>query len=470
MQAYSNPKQLSPMDRFATNEAAKLDQSWPNKSDESPVQVIFGHMLDFPVAEKGFSIRSVPDGCLVLDRHGKIAWCGERSSLPASCYSLPAVDYQEKWIMPGFVDAHVHFPQYRMLASHGEDLLDWLNRFTFPEELAFESPDFAEQAAAKFLQHLVRAGTTSCLCFSTTHRVSVEAIFRSAKNRNMALISGKTLMDRGAPIGLLEQSGNYISDCRDLIEAWHGQGRLQYAISPRFAVTSTESQLEQCGELASEFSGLIIQSHLSESIAEIETVKKLFPWAKSYTHVYQRFGLVRDRSIFAHGIHLSTEEKDILGANKAAIVHCPTSNTFLGSGLFSWRVNKENHGLRVGLGTDVGAGTSYSMLQTMKEAYIVSQLLGCRLTVNELFGTATIGNAGLLGIGSQVGTLEMGKFADIIVVDPVATPLMRDRSPLSNDIQDELFSLLILGDDRSIISTYVAGVAQKSDSWDAVNQ
>ena len=458
------------MDRFATTEAAKLDQSRFNKSDELPVRVIFGHLLDFPVHEKGFTIRSVPNGCLVLDRNGKIAWCGERSSLPVACYSLPSVDYQEKWIMPGFVDAHLHFPQYRMLASHGEDLLDWLNRFTFPEELAFESQEFAEHAAAKFLQHLFRAGTTSCLCFSTTHRVSVEAIFRSARNCNMALISGKTLMDRGAPAGLLEQSGNYINDCRDLIEAWHGQGRLQYAISPRFAVTSTESQLEQCGDLAAEFSGLIIQSHLSESIAEVETVKKLFPWAKSYTHVYQKFGLVKDRSIFAHGIHLSAEEKDMLTANNAAIVHCPTSNTFLGSGLFPWKLNSENHGLRVGLGSDVGAGTSYSMLQNMKEAYLVSQLLGSRLAVQELFGTATIGNASLLGIDQQVGTLEMGKFADIIVVDPLATPLMRDRSALSNDIQDELFSLLILGDDRSIINTYVAGVAQKSNSSDAVEQ
>lgn len=458
------------MDPFATTEAAKLDPSWLSESDESPVQVIFGHLLDFPVGDKGYFIRSVSDGCLVLDRSGRIAWSGGRNSLPVACYSLPSVDYQEKWIMPGFVDAHLHFPQYRMLASHGEDLLDWLNRFTFPEELAFESPAFAEHAAEKFLQHLFRAGTTSCLCFSTTHRVSVEAIFRSALSRNMALISGKTLMDRGAPAGLLERSGSYINDCRDLIARWHGQGRLEYAISPRFAVTSTESQLEQCGDLAAEYSGLIIQSHLSESIAEVETVKKLFPWAKSYTHVYQRFGLVRDRSIFAHGIHLSVEEMDVLTANNAAIVHCPTSNTFLGSGLFPWRLNSENHGLRVGLGSDVGAGTSYSMLQNMKEAYLVSQLLGSRLAVQELFGTATMGNARLLGIDHQVGTLEKGKFADIIVVDPLATPLMRDRSPLSNDIQDELFSLLILGDDRSIVDTYVAGVTQKSDSQESVMQ
>jgi guanine deaminase len=458
------------MDRFADTQAGKPDRSLPDKPEESPAQILFGHLIDFPPSDTTFSIRSVPRGCLVVDRRGMIVWCGEQNRLPIPYRSLPVVEYHDKWILPGFVDAHVHFPQYRMLASHGENLLDWLSRFTFPEELAFESQDFAEQAAAKFLHHLFRAGTTSCLCFSTTHRVSVEAIFRSAKKRNMALISGKTLMDRGAPAGLLDQPGDYIKDCRDLIETWHGQGRLQYAISPRFAVTSSESQLEQCGELASDFSELIIQTHLSESVAEIETVKKLFPWAKTYTEVYHRFGLVRDRSIFAHGIHLSAGEKEILTASKAAIVHCPTSNTFLGSGLFPWKNNIKNHALRVGLGSDIGAGTSYSMLQNMKEAYTVSQLLDSRLTVHELFGTATIGNARLLGLGDQVGTLEIGKFADIIVVDPLATPLQRERAPLSNDIHDELFSLLILGDDRSILDTYIAGVAQKSDTWQPVDQ
>lgn len=458
------------MDRFANTEPGKLGRSSPHKSEESLVQVIYGHLLDFPSLERNFSIRSVPGGCLVLDRNGKIAWLGERNSLPASYRSLPAVDYHEKWIMPGFVDAHIHYPQYRMLASRGENLLDWLNRFTFPEELAFGSPDFAEHAATRFLQHLFRAGTTSCLCFSTTHRGSVEAIFRSAENRNMALISGKTLMDRGAPTGLLDHSAHAIQDCRDLIEAWHGKGRLQYAISPRFAVTSTESQLEQCGELASDFPELIIQTHLSESVAEIEAVKSLFPWGKSYTDVYDRFGLVRDRSIFAHGIHLSVEEIDILAGKKAAIVHCPTSNTFLGSGLFPWKNNTSNHAVRVGLGSDIGAGTSYSMLQNMKEAYSISQLLNRRLTIPELFGTATIGNACLLGLESQVGTLDIGKYGDIIVVDPVATSLMKDRAPLSSDIHDQLFSLLILGDDRAIYQTYVAGVAQKSDEWRSVDQ
>ncbi|MCU0710859.1 MAG: guanine deaminase [Pirellula sp.] len=447
-------------------------------------QVISGHLIDFPFAtgrhepltgaespgdlqlhnseESGHAVRSVPAGCVVIDSVGKIVWCGERDRLPTNYRQYPRVDYGEKWILPGFVDAHVHFPQYRMLASYGENLLDWLTRFTFPEEVAYENEPFAEQSASTFLTHLYRVGTTSCLCFATTHVASVDAIFQAAAARNMALISGKTLMDRGAPVGLLERYDHYITDCRKLIETWHGKERLKYAISPRFAITSSESQLERCGQLASDFPDLIIQTHLSESLPEVETVKRLFPWAANYTEVYHRFGLVRERSLFAHGIHLSADEKSLLSDRGAGIIHCPTSNTFLGSGLFPWKANRKSHSLRVGLGSDIGAGTSYSMLQNMKEAYSISQLVGGRLSVSELFGTATLGNAQLLGLDDEIGTLEPGKFADLIVIDPKATELLRDRAPLSKDLHDQLFSLLILGDDRVVEETYVAGLAQKS--------
>ncbi|MFN7292482.1 MAG: guanine deaminase [Pirellula sp.] len=493
---HTNP---APTDHSPVSETSISQRTPDHKSGVGSFKIISGHLIDFPFSRNPLepvsadstpgdpgqntvrgenfdllrslshtrsphSIRSIPNGCLVIDHAGKIVWCGEQKKLPTPYRQSPRIDYREKWIMPGFVDAHVHFPQYRMLASFGENLLDWLARFTFPEELAYENQDFAEFAASKFLNHLFRVGTTSCLCFATTHVASVVAIFRAAATRNMALISGKTLMDRGAPARLLEQSEHYIRDCRQLIDTWHGTGRLQYAISPRFAITSTESQLEQCGELASDFSDLLIQTHLSESLAEIETVKRLFPWAKNYTEVYHRFGLVSDRSIFAHGIHLGPDEKALLSERRAAIVHCPTSNTFLGSGLFPWKANKEKHSLRVGLGSDIGAGTSYSMLQNMKEAYSISQLLGGRLGVPELFGTATIGNALLLGLEDQIGTLESGKFADIIVVDPLSTDLLKDRGPLSADLHDQLFSLLILGDDRSIVETYVAGIAQKHNA------
>ena len=447
-----------------TREPIAADSNPADLGHEAGAVETFDLSRFLPNNPSAHSIRSIPGGCVVIDHTGTILWCGEQKSLPIPFRRLPCIDYRDKWIMPGFVDAHVHFPQYRMLASFGENLLDWLTRFTFPEELAYENQDFAEFAASKFLNHLFGAGTTSCLCFATTHVASVNAIFRAAASRNMAMISGKTLMDRGAPAGLLEQSEHYIRDCRQLIETWHGKGRLQYAISPRFAITSSESQLEQCGQLASDFSDLLIQTHLSESLAEIETVKRLFPWAKNYTEVYHRFGLVRDRSIFAHGIHLSPDEKVLLSESRAAIVHCPTSNTFLGSGLFPWKANKEMHFLRVGLGSDIGAGTSYSMLQNMKEAYSISQLLGGRLSVPELFGTATIGNARLLGLENQIGTLESGKFADMIVIDPMATELLQDRGPLSSDLHDQLFSLLILGDDRSIEETYVAGTAQKRNA------
>jgi len=413
-------------------------------------------------------MRSIPEGSVVVDPNGVIMWVGRRRDLPAEFRTLPNQDYADRWILPGFVDAHVHFPQYRMLASHGQDLLDWLNRFTFPEELAFESRDVAQLAASKFLGHLANAGTTCCLCFATTHVESVDAIFHAALSRNMALITGKTLMDRGAPLGLLERSPEYMNDCRRLIDKWHGKPRLRYAISPRFAVTSTEMQLEQCGELAREYPELGIQTHLSESLAEIEVVKNLFPWARHYTDVYDRFGLVGNRSIFAHGIHLSQQEKIRISQCGGAIIHCPTSNTFLGSGLFPWKRNQAEFGLKVGIGSDIGAGTTYSMLQTMKEAYSISQILGNRLEVVELFGAATIGNAHYLGFGNQIGTIESGKFADLIVVNPIATELLRDRAPLSKDLTDQLFLILMLGDDRVVEETLIAGQRQKSRQGGAI--
>lgn len=432
------------------------------RAELSLVNPVEESMRSDPDRPSAYSVRSTSAGCLVIDSRGKIAWRGELSRLPGAYQDHRRIDYGNKWILPGFVDAHIHFPQYRMLASHGANLLDWLTKFTFPEEMAFESEQVAEAAATTFLNHLFRAGTTSCLCFATSHVVSVQAIFRAAADRNMALITGKTMMDRGAPDALLDLSSGYIADCRSLIGEWHGRKRLRYAISPRFAITSSDSQLQLCGQLASDFPSIIIQTHLSESLAEIEAVKRLFPWAKNYTEVYHRFGLVREGSLFAHGIHLSEEEKSLLAARGAGVVHCPTSNTFLGSGLFPWQVNQRKHAMRIGLGSDIGAGTSYSMLQNMKEAYSISQLVGGQLQVAELFGTATLGNAQLLGIDEEVGTLDVGKFADFIVINPHATELLRDRSPLSHDVTDQLFALLILGDDRVVEETYVAGMPRKN--------
>lgn len=449
-------------DFASDDESARAEWSLVSQAEES--------MQSDPDTGSAYSVRSTLAGCLVIDSKGKIAWRGELSRLPGVYQNHRRVDYGNKWILPGFVDAHIHFPQYRMLASHGANLLDWLTRFTFPEEMAFESEQVAEAAAITFLNHLFRAGTTSCLCFATSHVVSVQAIFRAAADRNMALITGKTMMDRGAPDALLDGSSDYIADCRSLIDAWHGRQRLRYAISPRFAITSSDLQLQLCGQLASDFPSIIIQTHLSESLAEIEAVKRLFPWAKNYTEVYHRFGLVRQGALFAHGIHLSEEEKSLLSAQGAGVVHCPTSNTFLGSGLFPWHANQTKHSFRIGLGSDIGAGTSYSMLQNMKEAYSISQLVGGQLHVAELFGTATLGNAQLLGIDGDVGTLDVGKFADFIVIDPLATELLRDRSPLSQDVMDQLFSLLILGDDRVVEETYVAGIPWKNRGSTMVGQ
>lgn len=407
-------------------------------------------------------VRSISHGAIVIDESGRIVWCGERQDLPPAYRQLPEIDYGDSLILPGFVDPHIHFPQYRMVASHGESLLDWLNRYTFPEELAYENPDFAEVAAVRFLDHLARAGTTSCLAFATTHSESVDALFRAAQSRMMALATGKTLMDRGAPIGLLDRSEAYIGECNCLIKEWHGRDRLQYAISPRFAITSTDSQLEACGELIQAYPNLLIQTHLSESLGEIEKVRQLFPWAVDYTDVYDKFGLITDHSLFAHGIHLSEREKGVLAERHASIIHCPTSNTFLGSGLFRWKQTENNYAIKIGLATDIGAGTSFSMLQTMREAYCISQLLHNRLSVSELFGAATIGNAALLGWENEIGTIEPVKFADLIVIDPFATDLLRDRALLSTDITDQLFALMILGDDRVISETFIAGRPRKT--------
>lgn len=430
------------------------------------MQLIRGQVLSFKdnptfVGEES-SYDFLEDGALVFDELGKIAWVGSFSQLPENYGDLPQTHYQDCIISAGFIDAHLHFPQYRMIAAYGKDLLDWLNRYTFIEEQRYADITFARHAAKCFIDELHRNGTTSCLAFSTIHTQALDALFEEAHGKNMALISGKTMMDCNAPKGLQDTAQTGFDQSKAMIEKWHGKHRLGYAISPRFAVTSSEAQLEATGALAKEHPDLLIQTHLSENHAEIEAVANMFPWSKDYTDVYDKFGLLGENSIFAHGIHLSERELSRLSESNSSIAHCPTSNNFLGSGHFAYHhTNDEKRIVRTGIGCDIGGGTSFSMLHTMRDAYTVSQHAGSRITAYEAFYLATLGNAKVLNMEEKVGNLEIGKFADIVVLDPQATPIMKERHALSNSLHDVLFALLIMGDDRAIKQTYVAGKKMK---------
>lgn len=401
-------------------------------------------------------------GAIVVDDDGSIAWSGSAVDLPAEHRDLPSTGYGDKIVMAGFVDAHLHFPQYRMIAAFGKDLLDWLNRYTFIEEQRYADAGFARQAAAKFLDELVRNGITSCLAFSTIHPVALDALFEEALQRGMALVSGKTMMDCNAPKGLSDTAETGYRESKELIAKWHGVGRLQYAITPRFAVTSSEAQLEATGVLKREHPDLILQTHLSENDAEIAAVANSFPWSKDYTDVYDHYGLLSEKAFFAHGIHLSERELARMSEAGASVVHCPTSNNFLGSGLFRLhRTSEGDHPVNVGVGCDIGGGMSYSMFDTLRDAFTVSQLVGSRISAHEAFYRATLGNARLLGADGEVGTLDAGKYADLVVIDPCATPLMAERHALSGNLHDVLFALMILGDDRAVTETWVAGAPLK---------
>ena len=361
-------------------------------------------------------------------------------------------DFGSSLLMAGFIDAHIHFPQNRMLAAAAVDLLDWLARYTFPEEALYADPVYAAAAAETFLNTLYAHGTTSALAFCSSHKACAEALFNAAAKRNMALITGKTLMDRNAIPAVHDTVEQGALDTLALHEAFHGKGRLRHAVTPRFAITSTDAQLASAGELLQLCKGALMQTHISESAGEIAYVKKLFPNEQDYTAVYERFGLVTDRSLFAHSIHLSQRELSALNEAGSTVMHCPTSNTFLGSGLMPFEGRAH-----LALATDIGGGTSYSMLQTMGEAYKVQMLSGRKLKAAELFFMSTLGNARALRIEGETGSLNLGKYADIIVLNPKATPVLAARHRLSNSIEDVLFALALLGDDRSIEATYVAG-------------
>ncbi len=419
-------------------------------------KIIRGQTLSFGASHH--DVRHENKGAVVVGDDGTILWAGPLSLLPRGFQQVVTDDHGDDIVMAGFIDAHIHFPQLRLLAAPGKDLLDWLTRFTFPEEARYGDFDYAKAQAGLFLKHLFAHGTTAAMAFCSVHKASADALFEAALARNMALITGKTMMDRNAIPAVHDDAATGGIDSELLYRAWHGKGRLRYAVSPRFAITSSEAQLKVAGELLQSLPDALMQTHISESAGEIARVKALFPNERDYTAVYERFGLVNDRGIFAHGIHLSESECQRLHAAGATIAHCPTSNNFLGSGLMSMaHLARQERPVKYAVATDVGGGTSYSMLATLGEAYKVQMLTGYKASALEFFRLATLGNAERLRIDHEAGSLDVGKHADIVVLDPKATPVLAARQELSQSLEETLFALMILGDDRAVRATYVAG-------------
>lgn len=405
-----------------------------------------------PAVTGAGAARHYPDGLLVV-ADGLVVACGHHADL-AERFAGVATETIRGLIVPGFIDAHVHYPQTERIASHGAQLLTWLDRHIFPAEQAFADRGHADTIAAFFLDELLRHGTTSALVFATVHAQSVDALFEAAVARDMRIVSGKVLMDRGPP-GLRDTPAQGRADSEALIARWRGRGRLGYAVTPRFALTSSEAQLADAGALLAAHPDVLLHTHLAENHGEIAAVAARFPDAADYLDVYDRFGLVGPRSVFAHCVHLGDRALARMAAAGSAIAFCPTSNLFLGSGLFDLAA-ADAHGITVAVGTDVGAGTSFSLLHTLGEAYKVGQLRGTSLDPFRALYLATVGGAKALGIADRVGALLPGQEADFVVLDPAATPLLARRTNGAT-LAEKMFALQILGDDRAVAGTWLSG-------------
>lgn len=400
------------------------------------------------------------DGALAVDS-GHIVWSGDHAALPEDYRGWLVTDHRPHLIMPGFIDPHIHFPQSQVVGSYAGSLLEWLNSYTFIEEQRYGDEVFARGMAKHFVDALIRNGTTSCVAFASVHRVSAEALLAEAAARSMRLVTGKVMMDRNAPDALLDTAQTGFDDTLGLIEKWRGIGRVGVAITPRFALTSTEAQMEAAGTLAKDHPDLLIQTHLSENHAEIETVMALYPWASNYTDVYDHYGLLTDRSLMGHSIHLSDREVARMAEAESVAVFCPTSNLFLGSGLFD-NERLAAAGVRRAIATDIGGGTSWSMLRTLDEGYKILNLQGQRWHPFASFRQATRGNAEALGMADRIGSLDAGMEADFVVLDARATADMALRMERVETLAEELFVLQTMGDDRSVAETYVSGQPVKS--------
>ncbi|MGI9336185.1 MAG: guanine deaminase [Gammaproteobacteria bacterium] len=423
------------------------------------------HCLEEPLADDCSSgstddaapprgMQYLEDG-LLLVRNGHIAACGNASDLlPALDPALPVHDYRGKLIVPGFVDAHIHYPQTDMIASPGEQLIGWLNRYTFPAEARFGDIQHAREVAQFFLDELLRQGTTAALVFATVHPQSVDAIFEAAHARGLCLGAGKVLMDRHCPESVRDTPESGYQDSKALLERWHGKGRLRYAITPRFAPTSSHDQLTRAGDLAREFPDAYVHSHLAENLDEVAWVQSLFPACRSYLDVYDRYGLLRERAVYAHCLELDAQDRDRMAESGASIAFCPTSNLFLGNGMFDLEAAA---GIPVALATDVGGGTSFGLLQTAAEGYKVLRQRGQTISAWRMLYLLTLGGARALHLHQEIGNFETGKAADLVVLDPRATPLLERRTDRADTLHELLFALIMLGDDRAVYATYLKG-------------
>lgn len=402
------------------------------------------------------AIEFIRDAVVVVD-DGTIALVGTAQEiLPQLGRRYSRQDQRDKFLLPGFIDTHVHFPQIDVIASYGTQLLDWLEKYTFPEETKFANRAHADATAKFFLDRLLENGTTTASVFCTVHPESVDAFFSESEARGLRMIAGKCLMDRNAPDGLRDTVASGVRESSELIERWHGHARSLYAITPRFAATSTPEQMRAMGELAARYPTTYIQSHVAENKVEIEWIARLYPEHRSYLDVYDRYGLLRDKSIYAHCIYLDDADRTRMREAGATPSFCPTSNLFIGSGLYNLQ-QALAAGNRVSMGTDVGGGTSYSMLKTLAEAYKVQQLQSVSLSPAYALYLATLGGAKALSLDDKIGSIAVGKEADFVLLDPQATPLLARRTRLRDDPLDTFFALMTLGDDRAIAATYAGG-------------
>ena len=428
-------------------------------------RVIRGRVLSFKddpaIAGSSGHVFFEDGAVLIADDH--VAAVGEARDVIARAPLGAAVDDHSSCIVTsGFIDAHVHYPQTQVIGSYGAQLLDWLYNYTFVEEQKFADFDHCSRIAEFFLDELFRSGTTTAMVYCTVHPQSVDAFFAASERRGARMIAGKVMMDRDAPRALTDTAERGYDESKALIGRWRGRGRLDYAITPRFAVTSSKEQLEAAGALAREFPKCYVQTHLDENDAEIRRVAELFPDARHYVDVYQRAGLLGPRSVFGHCIHLTDDEVAALSASRSVAAFCPTSNLFLGSGLFD-QARLVRAGVRIALATDVGGGTSYSMLRTAAEGYKILQLNRQPWPALQAIYRMTLGNARALNLDDRIGSIEVGKEADLVVLDPRATPAMAHRlETVGGDLEVELFALITMGDDRAVRQTYVAGSPRKA--------
>ncbi|QQA44359.1 guanine deaminase [Pelagovum pacificum] len=392
----------------------------------------------------------------VLIRDGLIADVGPGDALRAANPEVAVTDYGDALITAGFVDAHMHYPQTGMIASWGKRLIDWLNSYTFPEEMRLGDPAYAAETAATTLDLALAHGTTSLCSFCTIHSHSVDAFFGAAEARGMRTIAGRTAMDRNAPDGLRDDAQSAYDESAALLAKWHGRGRAVYAITPRFSPTSTREQLEALGALWAEHPDALMQTHLSEQVDEVAWVRELYPEARDYLDTYEQTGLLGERGLYGHAIHLEPREIDRLADVGAAVVHCPTSNTFIGSGLFDMAGLKAR-GISVGLATDTGGGSSFSMLRTMAAAYEIGQLRGAALHPAQLMWLATEGSAKALHLEGVIGHLGAGAEADLAVIDLASTPAIAQRAARAEAFWELLFPTIMMGDDRAIRAVWVNG-------------